>query len=121
MIQKVPTKTKDICLQFQFFFFPLLFFLNLNIGLHTTEAKWSMEKKLILLDTIRDLSAGISQQEQHFHLDNLMNPLILNPDVNNLVDPVGMNVGQPENQPITLSHFASDKILNAISKSIEKY
>lgn len=49
-----------------------------------------------------------------------MNPLILNPDVNNLVDPVGMNVGQPENQAITLSHFASDKIRNAIAKSIEK-
>lgn len=31
-----------------------------------------------------------------------------------------MNVGHPENQAITLSHFASRKILNAIAKSFEK-
>lgn len=86
-------------------------------GLHTTEAKSAMDNKLILLDTIRGLSAGISQQEEHFHLDTLMNPLFLNPDVNNFLDPVSMNVGQPGNQPVTLSHFASDKILDAISRN----
>ena len=79
-----------------------------------------MDNKLILLDTIKGLSSGIAQQEQHFHLDSLINPLILNPDVNNFVDAVGMNVGQPVNPPVTLSHFASNKILDAISKSIEK-
>ena len=59
-----------------------------------------MNNQLILLETIRDFSAGISQQQDHINLDNLVNPLIPNPDVNNLVDPMGINVGQPENQPI---------------------
>lgn len=77
-----------------------------------------MDNRLILLETLKGLSAGISQQEQHFHLDNLINPIILNPDRN--VDPVGMNVAQPENPQLTLSQFASHKFLNAIAKSIEK-
>ena len=66
-----------------------------------------MNNQLILLETIRDFSAGISQQQDHINLDNLVNPLI-------------MDVGQPENQPITLSHFASEKIVNAIARSVEK-
>lgn len=49
-----------------------------------------------------------------------MNPLIHHPDGNNFVDPMGINVGQPGDQPITLSHFASDQIQNAIRNSIKK-
>ena len=45
-----------------------------------------MNNQLILLETIRDFSAGISQQQDHINLDNLVNPLIPNPDVNNFFD-----------------------------------
>ena len=70
------------------------------------------------METIRALSEGLSQQQQHFDLDNLVNPVIM--DVDNFGDPVGINVGHPENQPITLSQFAARKMLYAIAKSVEK-
>ncbi|KAK7344696.1 hypothetical protein VNO77_14623 [Canavalia gladiata] len=79
-----------------------------------------MNNMIILLERIRELSAGISQQEHHIQMETLMNPLILNLDVNNLVGPRGMNVGQPGNQPITLENFASERLLHAISRNIEK-
>lgn len=44
-----------------------------------------MNNQLILLETIRALSAGVSQQQQHFNLDNFVNPVIM--DVEHFGDP----------------------------------
>src|SRR5947199_291944 len=74
-----------------------------------------MQKNLILLDTIAELSASISQQQHYINLENLVNPQQLG--VANFWDPVDMDVSQP----ITLYHFASAKRVNAISRSIEKW
>lgn len=60
-----------------------------------------MDNQIILLETIRSLSAGISKQEQHFHMDQLINPIL--PDINVNGDPMGINV--PGNPPETLTYF----------------
>ena len=66
----------------------------------------SMNNQLILLETIKSLSQGISQQQNLFVTDNLVNPLL--PNVDNTTNPVVPNVENPE--PVTLYHFASRKL-----------
>lgn len=73
-----------------------------------------MEKKLILLDTIKTLCHGISQQQTFFENDQLINPLL--PNVDNPGNPVVPNVDNPE--PVTLYHGASRKLRAAIAASI---
>lgn len=65
-----------------------------------------MENKLILLDTIKTLCHGISQQQTFFENDQLINPLL--PNVDNPGNPVVPNVDNPE--PVTLYHGASRKL-----------
>lgn len=73
-----------------------------------------MENKLILLDTIKTLCHGISQQQTFFENDQLINPLL--PNVDNPGNPVVPNVDNPE--PVTLYHGASRKLRAAIAASI---
>ncbi len=73
-----------------------------------------MNNQLIILETIQTLSQGISQQQNIFVTDNLVNPLL--PNVDNTANPVVPNVENPE--PVTLYHFASRKLRTAIANSL---